>query len=182
MSLFEILVLALALAADAFSVATVVGLRHGDLGQTCRLSAGFGGFQGLFAALGVLLGRFLYEYISAFDHWVAFGLLEIIGIRMLWQALRGKREARPSDPTRGWTLVGLSVAVSIDAFGAGVGMALATSGNVLVLACLIIAAVATAATWAGMKTGRFVRDKLGPAVEIAAGGVLILLGIRMLWI
>ena len=182
MSLFEILVLALALAADAFSVATVVGLRYGGLGQICRLSLGFGGFQGLFTALGALLGRFLYEYISAFDHWVAFGLLEIIGIHMLWQALRGKRESEKGDPTRGWTLVGLSVAVSIDAFGAGVGMALATSGNVLILAGLIIAAVAAAATWVGMKIGRFVRKKMGPAVEIAAGVILILLGIRMLWI
>ena len=129
-----------------------------------------------------MLGCFLYEYVSAFDHWVAFGLLEIIGIHMLWQALRGERESDKGDPTRGWTLVGLSVAVSIDAFGAGVGMALTTSGNVLILACLIIAAVAAAATWVGMKIGRFARKKMGPAVEIAAGGVLILLGIRMLWI
>lgn len=182
MSLFEILVLALALAADAFSVATVVGLRSCEFGQRCRLSAGFGVFQGLFAALGALLGRFLYEYVSAFDHWVAFGLLEIIGIHMLRQALRGKRNSEKGDPTRGWTLLGLSVAVSIDAFGAGVGMALATSGNVLILACLIIAAVAAAATWVGMKIGRTVRTRLGPAVEIAAGVVLILLGIRMLWI
>lgn len=182
MSLLEILVLALALAADAFSVATVVGTRSCELGQLCRLSAGFGLFQGLFTALGALLGRFLYVYVAAFDHWVAFGLLEIIGIRMVWQALRGKHESQESDPTRGWTLLGLSVAVSIDAFGAGVGMALTTTGNILILACLIIAAVAAAATWVGMKIGRFVREKLGSAVEIGAGVVLILLGIRMLWI
>ena len=182
MSLFEILVLALALAADAFSVATVVGTRSREFGQLCRLSAGFGSSQGLFAALGALLGRFLYEFVSAFDHWVAFGLLEIIGIRMVWQALRGKRESEKDDPTRGWTLLGLSVAVSIDAFGAGVGMALTTSEDVLILACLIIAAVAAAATWVGMRIGRVVREKLGPSVEIAAGLILILLGIRMLWI
>lgn len=182
MSLFEIMVLALALAADAFSVATVVGTRSCEFGALCRLSAGFGFFQGLFAALGALLGRFLYEYVSAFDHWVAFGLLEIIGVRMVWQALRGKRESQKGDPTRGWTLLGLSVAVSIDAFGAGVGMALSTTGNILILACLIIAAVAAAATWLGMKIGRVVREKLGPAVEVVAGVILILLGIRMLWI
>ena len=182
MSLPEIFLLALALAADAFSVATVVGLRTYDFGQLCRLSSGFGLFQGLFAALGAVLGRFLYDFVSAYDHWVAFGLLEIIGIRMVWQALRGKQESQKSDPTRGWTLLGLSVAVSIDAFGAGVGMALTTPGNVLILACLVIAAVAAAATWVGMKIGRVVRKKLGPSVEIAAGVILILLGIRMLWI
>jgi putative Mn2+ efflux pump MntP len=182
MSLLEIFLLALALAADAFSVATVVGLSSCEFGALCRLSSGFGIFQGLFAALGALLGRFLYEHVSAFDHWVAFGLLEIIGVRMVWQALRGKKDTAKTDPTRGWTLLGLSVAVSIDAFGAGVGMAMSTSGNVLILACLVIAAVAAAATWLGMMLGRSVRNMLGPAVEIGAGVVLILLGIRMLWI
>jgi putative Mn2+ efflux pump MntP len=72
--------------------------------------------------------------------------------------------------------------VSIDAFGAGMGMAMTTSGTILALACLIIAAVAAAATWVGMKLGRVIRIKLGPSVEIGAGAVLILLGIRMLWI
>jgi putative Mn2+ efflux pump MntP len=182
MSLLEILLLALALAADAFSVAAVVGLRFSSLGQVSRLSSGFGLFQGLFAALGAVVGRFLYEFVSAYDHWVAFGLLEIIGLRMVWLALRGKQDAREQDPTRGWTLLGLSVAVSIDAFGAGMGMAMTTSGTILALACLIIAAVAAAATWVGMKLGRVIRIKLGPSVEIGAGAVLILLGIRMLWI
>src|SRR4030042_6070510 len=141
MSMLEIILLSFALAADALSVGAAVGLRYCAPRQIFRLSFHFGLFQSLMPLGGALVGRFVLEYVRAYDHWIAFGLLSAIGLKMLVSALRGapvEAACRQADPTRGWTLVGLSLAVSIDAFAAGLGMALTMSVTYLLFAGTMI--------------------------------------------
>lgn len=175
MTTLEILILALALSADAFSVGAVVGLRYSGARQVFRLSFHFGLFQSLMAWSGALLGTFFLAYIQRVDHWVAALLLAIIGGRMIYLARREdhSRLAR-ADLTRGLSLVGLSVAVSVDAFAAGVG--LPAIGAPLVKTIFAIGLVSATATITAMLLAGRISELLGRRCEAIAGIVLILLG------
>ena len=120
MPLYEVLLIAVSMAMDAFAVCLVAGSLHQANGgrSAFRLSFHFGLFQFIMPVLGWLAGRTLEPLIRDYDHWIAVGLLGFVGIRMIVSALRGE-ESRSPDPSRGWTLVMLSVAVSIDALAGG---------------------------------------------------------------
>lgn len=174
MSWPEVLLLALALSADAFSMAVAVGLRCSSPRQIFRLSWHFGLFQALMPFLGAAAGAWIIVRIGDFDHWIAFAILEAIGIRMLWEHRAGTATRRTrADPTRGWSLVALSLATSIDAFGAGIGLAVTRSE--LVRSCLTIGAITGALTLLGMGLGaRAARfgERWAPVV-----GALVLMGL-----
>jgi putative Mn2+ efflux pump MntP len=123
MGWISLLALACALAMDAFAVAIVTGLTLSPITRrhVFRLAFHFGLFQALMPTLGWLAGAAFHRYISSFDHWIAFGLLSLVGGKMLWEALGGHQgeRAEPNDPTSGWLLVALSVATSIDALAVG---------------------------------------------------------------
>jgi putative Mn2+ efflux pump MntP len=175
-----------ALATDAFSVAASVAPRCCPRRGAFRLAAAFGGSQGLMPLLGALVGSLLYAYVRSYDHWVAFGLLEAIGVKMIIDAARGDdaggpdQNARRADPSRGWTLFGLSVATSIDAFGAGIGMRIA-GANVWV-ASAVIGVVTAALTFLGARIGARAERHLGRKAEFLGGAVLVALGFKMLQI
>jgi manganese efflux pump family protein len=176
MSFLKILLLALALSADAFTVGTSVGLRHRGPRQLFRLSFHFGLFQSLLSGAGALAGTLVISVMKSWDHWVAFGLLTVIGGRMIYGAWRAEHEAEePADLTKGLTMVGLSVAVSIDAFAVGIG--LPATGAPILLAVLTIGVVASLATFLAMRMAGRVPARLGPRLEIGAGVVLIALGV-----
>ena len=181
MSWLTLLLLALALAMDAFAVAIVSGLAlnplHGR--QVFRLSFHFGLFQAIMPALGWAAGSAIQRYISQFDHWVAFGLLAFVGGRMILGAVREQPEAAATtDPTSGLTLVMLSIATSIDALA--VGLSLAMIGSPILTPALVIGIVAAAATAAGMLLGRRIGSLWGKRVELAGGLVLVAIGARIL--
>ena len=179
MTTLEILILALALSADAFSVGAAVGLRYSGARQVFRLSFHFGLFQSLMVWSGALLGTFFLAYIQRVDHWVAALLLTIIGGRMIYLS----RHDDPSrltraDLTRGFSLVGLSIAVSVDAFAAGIG--LPALGAPLPLSGLVIGGVAAGATAAAMLLSGRISALVGRRCEGMAGFVLIGLGVYIL--
>jgi manganese efflux pump family protein len=179
MPLLDVVLLALALSADAFSVALVVGLRCAAPRQLFRLSWHFGLFQALMPFAGAAGGVALRSLLHGMERYVAFAVLAALGLHMLWEAFRNDEPLRAvPDPTRGLSLVGLSVATSIDALGAGVGLALARAS--LVRSCVIIGVTAGLATLAGMLLGA----RVGRAVGRLAGalGALLLVGLafRML--
>ena len=108
MGWLSLLSLAVALAMDAFAVAIVTGLTLNPMTgrQVFRLAFHFGLFQALMPAIGWLAGHAVQNYISAFDHWVAFGLLAFVGGKMLWEAWHGEERGKLlGDPTSGWALV-----------------------------------------------------------------------------
>lgn len=181
MGCLSILALACALAMDAFAVAIVTGLTLQPMRprQVFRLAFHFGLFQALMPIIGWLAGSIVYSYISAFDHWVAFALLAFVGGKMLWGAIAGHEDdsARVADPTRGWSLVVLSVATSIDALAVGLSLAMVGSG--IVVPALVIGIVAAAFTASGMALGRKIGAMWGKRVEVVGGLVLIGIGVKI---
>ncbi len=182
MALPTVFALAFALAIDAFAVALAAGVslprithRH-----TFRLAWHFGFFQAGMTLLGWLAGVSVRALIQEVDHWIAFGLLVFVGGRMIREAGRAEEERRQADPTRGRTLVLLSVATSIDALA--VGLSLAVLEAPIALPAAVIGAVALLLTAAGLHLGRLARagTRLGARMEVAGGLVLIAIGLRIL--
>jgi len=180
MNLWEILILAFVLGIDAASVAMAIGACGCTLRQGYRLSFFFGLFQFIMPIIGWFLGKGLFAIIQRYDHWVAFGLLFIIGVKMLYEAFKYEDEhAEKSDRTRGWNLIALSVATSIDALGAGVIMGIKNMG--FLYPSVIIGVVAATMTFAGVKLGNILSSVVGKRMEAVGGVVLIGLGIKMLF-
>lgn len=174
--------LALGLALDAFAVAIATS---GVLGrvtgrQVFRLSFHFGLFQALMPVLGWAAGLTVAEYVAVWDHWVAFGLLALIGGRAIVAALRGGPDEvrRPGDPTRGLSLIALSTATSIDALA--VGLTFSALGITLLVPVLVIGATAAALTIVGMALGTRLGQRFGRAMELAGGIVLVGIGLKIL--
>ncbi len=181
MSAWSLLAIALALAMDAFAVAVVTGLAQPlTRRRVFRLSFHFGLFQALMPALGWAAGRAVYGWVEPLDHWIAFALLAFVGGHMVWGALHGDEdERRAGDATRGWSLVMLSVATSIDALA--VGLSLALIGQAILVPALVIGVVCAALTAAGMLLGRVVGAAWGKRVEVLGGLILIAMGVRIVW-
>ncbi len=181
MSFISILSIALALAMDAFAVALAssVVLRKVSGRQYFRLAFHFGLFQFLMPVIGWLAGSVMAGWLEATDHWAAFGLLVLIGGKMIYEALKKDQKKRiVTDPTKGLTLVALSVATSIDAFA--VGLSLAILDVSIWYPCLVIGLVAAAMTLIGLRLGSRLGARFGRGMEIIGGLVLIAIGARIL--
>jgi len=179
MSLWEILILAFVLGIDAFSVALAIGACGCTFRQTVRLSFYFGLFQFLMPIFGWSLGRNVVSFVQNYDHWIAFGLLFIIGAKMVYEAFHhGSKVTERSDRTRGWSLIALSIATSIDALGAGVGMGILKTS--LLYPSTIIGFTAATMTFVGAKLGNIISTTIGSRMEAVGGTVLIILSVKML--
>ncbi len=177
MSLIELLALAVALAMDAFAVSVTTGIRmRCNPAAMFRMAFMFGLFQFIMPVAGWLLGFSVRSYIETYDHWVAFGLLFIIGGRMLLGALRGEEPDRSADPTRGLTLLALAVATSLDALAVGISIALLKVD--IWFAATVIGVVCFAISGTGVAIGGLLKIRSGRVGELAnAAGGLVLLGI-----
>ncbi|HJN16242.1 MAG TPA: manganese efflux pump [Armatimonadota bacterium] len=131
MTPLELAGVAVALGFDAFSVALGVGVCWTDFRSRFRLSWHFGLFQALMPLIGWLAGRQIMPYIESWDHWFVFVVLMAIAVKMFYESIkRDDDEAEPTcNPTKGWMMVGLSVAVSIDALGVGLTFGRMQKGN-----------------------------------------------------
>ncbi|RMF75688.1 MAG: manganese efflux pump [Acidobacteria bacterium] len=186
MPLLDTLVIALGLAMDAFAVAAGAGAGGRVAGRrgAFRIAFHFGLFQALMPVAGWLAGRSIAPLIRAFDHWIAMGLLGIVGGRMIAQSLRPRDGheggASPSggDPSRGWTLVALSVATSIDALA--VGLTLALIGVAIWQPAAVIGLVTGVLSLAGLQLGRRFGVRFGRTTEAVGGALLIAIGLRIL--
>ena len=172
--------IALALAMDAFAVALATGGVLNPLTgrHLFRLGFHFGLFQALMPIAGWLVGMALQQWISAYDHWVAFVLLAVVGGRMILEAFDEKEDKAVSDPTRGFTMVMLSVATSIDALA--VGLSLAMLRVSVWLPAAVIGVVAGVLTVIGMLLGRRLGNNWGKRVEVCGGLVLCIIGLKIL--
>lgn len=179
MSTLEVLFLALALSLDAFAV-TLSAAATGcvtDRRAVFRLSFHFGLFQFMMPVLGWTAGRALAPVIGAVDHWVAFVVLVVIGVRMIRAAGDGHASA-DRDPSRGLTLVALAVATSIDAMA--VGLTIALLGIEILWPSVVIGLVTAGVCLIAVSIGRELADRIGPKAEIAGGVVLIAIAVRIL--
>lgn len=180
MDWISIMGIAVALAMDAFAVALATGavLNPVTGRHLFRLGFHFGLFQALMPIAGWLLGLTVQKWITAYDHWIAFGLLAYVGGRMIVEAFDEDEDDSASDPTKGLTMVMLSVATSIDAFA--VGLSLAMLGVSVWVPSVVIGIVAAVLTVIGMLLGRRLGDNWGKRVEVCGGVVLCLIGLKIL--
>jgi manganese efflux pump family protein len=131
----------------------------------------------LMPALGWLAGSVVANFIAPFDHWIAFGLLAFVGVRMIRSGLSSGEESYQSDPSRGGTLVLLSVATSIDAFA--VGLTLAMLRVPIVYPVVVIGLVTGGLSLVGLLVGNGLGKTFGKRMEIVGGIILIVIGIRI---
>jgi putative Mn2+ efflux pump MntP len=170
------LLLALALAMDAFAVALTQGARfRPDARGGFAIALTFGVFQALMPLAGWVIGAVALIYVEAIDHWIAFGLLSFLGVRMLGGHVGGDEAARA---LTGRTLLLAGVATSIDALAAGI--TLPTLGVPPLLAVALIGLVTFAMSGAGVMLGRVAGDRWGAWAERAGGIILIGLGVKIL--
>lgn len=179
MSLLEILLIAVGVSADAFAVSLSQGvtMRAFRWRHALLIAGLFGLFQALMPLLGWLLGKGFADAISGVDHWIAFGLLALIGGKMLWEAFQDDEEEddEPSLDLRG--LLILAVATSIDALAVGVSFAVLPVN--LPLALTVIGVVTFVISLVGVRLGRSVGSWLGKPAEILGGLILIGIGLRI---
>lgn len=183
MTIVNIVFIAVALAMDAFAVAIAVGvgLQCVTPRQRFRLSWHFGLFQAMMPIIGWYSGNSVRPLIDRYDHWIAFGLLSIIGLNMIKEFFTHEETVcEKNDPTRGRTLIILSVSTSIDALAVGVSMSMLHV--TIFFPALIIGLIAATFTLVGLEIGaRFSRQtRLSSLAQLIGGSVLLLIGINIL--
>ncbi len=177
----SILLIAIGLSADCFAVALSGGISMKSISrlQILRVSLSFGLFQALMPVLGWLAGRTIMDLIVDYDHWVAFILLAIIGIKMIWESFHSEdRRSKNTDITKGFLLLTLSVATSIDALAVGLSFALLKVN--IMLAILTIGVITFLVTVIGFLLSRKVGKLVGKRAEAIGGLILIGIGLRIL--
>lgn len=185
MGIIEIFMLAVGLSMDAFAVSICKGLcmKKATLKSQAICGAWFGGFQGLMPLIGFFLGTLFAEAIQAFDHWVAFALLGIIGVNMLKEAF--SKETVDSCDVSGEadlsvkTMFIMAVATSIDALAVGISLAMAGDVNIW-LAVALIGIVTFLLSAIGVKVGNVFGSRYEKKAQFCGGAILILLGLKIL--
>ena len=180
MGIGELSLLAVGLSMDAFAVSVCKGLAMKKATLRSELTCGvwFGGFQALMPTLGYFLGTLFAAAIEAVDHWIAFGLLAVIGVNMLKEAASGDTEGETADLSVK-TMFILAVATSIDALAVGISLAMVGQVNIFFAAPLI--GLCTCLLSAiGVKVGNVFGSRFEKEAQIAGGVILILLGVKIL--
>ncbi len=176
---------AVSLAMDAFAVSVTNGITVTDLRPWHGVKMGlyFGTFQFVMPLIGYVLGSGLRDYIEAFDHWIAFGLLVLIGGNMIRESLTGGDEAQTGRTAREALNVRVltlqAIATSIDALAVGVSFSLLPDVDMW-LSCSVIGAVAFIFSFAGAMMGKGLGGLLKDKAELAGGAVLCVIGIKIL--
>jgi putative Mn2+ efflux pump MntP len=180
MSFLEILLMATGLAMDSFSVSLGASTSGHEINRRAALRLAFhlGFFQFLMPVVGWYLGSSVAEAISAVDHWIAFGLLLFVGGRMIHAGFTDNVAAYTNNPSRGITMVMLSVATSIDALA--IGLSLAMLGISIWYPSVVIGVVTAMISLAGIPLGARLGDLFCKRVSIVGGLILLFIGIRIL--
>jgi len=178
MSIFEVFLIGIGLSMDAFAVSICKGLSFDEMSWKKALVPGvyFGLFQALMPVMGFLLGTGFEEAIRDFDHWVAFGLLALIGANMIRESRDGETKKDPDMSPK--SMIPLAVATSIDALAVGISFAVLRvriAGAAALIGCttLVISTL-------GFKIGNAFGARYRSKAEIAGGIILILIGIKIL--
>lgn len=185
MGLGELLLLAVGVSMDAFAVSICKGLAMKKATWRAELTCGiwFGGFQFLMPLIGYFLGTLFAQAIEAVDHWVAFGLLAIIGINMLREALSPGEEEEADADLSAKTMFVMAVATSVDALAVGISLAmtgLPVTGLDGIFAAVTLIGLCTFLLSAiGVKIGNVFGSQYEKKAEIVGGIILILLGIKI---
>ncbi|MGE8279701.1 MAG: manganese efflux pump MntP family protein [Stenotrophomonas sp.] len=186
MSPLSILFIGLAMSTDAFAAAVGKGaaMRKPRLPDALRAGLIFGVIEAITPIIGWLLGRAASQYVQAFDHWIAFGLLGVLGVHMIIAGLKPEEEDVAEDASGSqhksfWSLAATGIATSIDAAAIGVGLAF-LDVHIGVVALVIGLCTMTMVT-IGIMLGRVLGNLAGKRAEIIGGVILIIIGCTILY-
>lgn len=179
LSIPELLIIAVGLSMDAFAVAVSRGLCMKKMSYKNAIITGifFGGFQALMPVIGYLLGIQFNAYITAIDHWIAFVLLSIIGLKMIRESRTVCIISEESINLKGLTV--LAFATSVDALAVGITFAFLRVE--IIPAAMVIGLITFVLSFAGVKIGNVFGEKYKSQAEIAGGIILILMGFKILF-
>ncbi|MEE9594550.1 MAG: manganese efflux pump MntP family protein [Candidatus Hydrothermarchaeales archaeon] len=180
MELFTLLFIAVGLAMDAFAVSITSGLaiKKLHIKHAFVIALSFGIFQAIMPLVGWLAGLSLRDFISGVDHWIAFGLLTVIGAKMIYESVKLSEDEKVTNPLNIYVLLVLSIATSIDALAVGVTFAflkifIATPAIIIGLVTFFLSFLGV---YIGNKMGHFFENK----IELLGGLILIAIGIKIL--
>ncbi|WP_295856995.1 manganese efflux pump MntP [uncultured Xylophilus sp.] len=187
MNFASTLLLAFAMSTDAFAAAVGKGaaLHRPPLREAVRTGLIFGAIEAVTPVIGWAAGLVAASYVKAWDHWIAFALLGVLGLRMVhagWTGADADAEAPPSERPRRhgfWVLALTGLGTSIDAMAVGVGLAFVDAD--ILSTALAIGLATTLMVTAGVLVGRVVGRMAGRRAEIAGGLVLIGIGCTILY-
>lgn len=181
MTIIEIILLAIGLAMDAFAVSVCAGSTGFLLSRRARfrISFHFGLFQAIMPIIGWLIGSRIESYLKALDHWIAFFLLAWIAGKMIAESFAKERKDFDLDPSKGWTLIMLSLATSIDALV--VGLSLAFMDMHIWHAAVLIGCITGGLSLLGILLGNRISAHFGIRVKFFGGLILLAIGLRILF-
>lgn len=180
MELLTIITIATGLAMDTFAVSIVTGAAYKQLHirHTLRMAGLFGGFQAFMPLVGYLAGLTVRQYISHYDHWLAFGILAAVGLKMIYESFKIKEERKTPNPENLAVVLVLALATSIDALAVGITISLIT--HAIALAVIIIGAITFGLSFAGVYIGKKFGHFFEGSIEIIGGLTLIALGLKII--
>ncbi len=162
----------------AVSITNGISIRNIRISNALRIAAFFGIFQAVMPLIGWLAGLSLRDFISGFDHWIAFGLLSLIGCRMIYESTKMDSGKKVINPLNVYVLLILSVATSVDALA--VGMSFAFLKIFIVTPIIVIGAVTFLLSFLGVFVGNRFGHFFEKRIEIAGGLILIGIGVKIL--
>ncbi len=179
MDIFSIILIAIGLSMDSFAVSIANGLCIKNLNakRVLLISFSLAIFQAVMPLIGWFAGIGIEKYIQEIDHWVAFVLLGFIGVKMIYEGSM-KSETPKDSELKILTLIGQSIATSIDAFVVGISFALLNLS--IITPVFIIGFVTFAFSLLGLQLGKYFGKKIGKSVEVFGGIVLVGIGLKIL--
>lgn len=179
MSTISLLAIAIGLAMDAsaVSISSGVVLKKMRIQHALLIASFLGGFQGIMPFIGWSAGNQVRDYVSSYDHWIAFLLLLVVGVKMIWDSRKDEASRAGIDPTRIHVLFVLAVATSIDALA--VGLSLSFLEISIVVPALVIGLVTFLMCFLGTYLGAAAGNLLGKKMEAVGGLILIGIGIKI---
>ena len=183
MGIIELILIAIGLSMDAFAVAVCKGLcmRKINYKHTLIIALFFGGFQAIMPLIGWILGKQFEQYITSVDHWIAFGLLVLIGGKMIWEVFKGEEEEAACSYVEKLDLKELfilAIATSIDALAVGITFAFLKVNIWMPIS--LIGVTTFGLSMVGVIIGNKFGEKYKSKAELAGGIILILIGFRIL--
>lgn len=179
MTILTLFILAIGLSFDTFAISISSGIARKQIifKEAFIIASVLGFFQAIMPVIGWVGGISIKEIITPFDHWIAFGLLGVIGLKMVIESFKNPDEKKfnPLDPK---TLISMAIATSIDALTVGVSLAIVKVN--MLWAFIIIGFVTFLVAMLGMLFGKKIGGKIGRRMEVLGGIILIAIGLRIL--
>lgn len=184
MEFYTLILLAFGLSLDSFAVSVSSGLMLPEIRffKACRIALSLAFFQAAMPVIGWFAGMEIRDRLVDYDHWIAFGLLAMLGLKMIYESLKPEEDRNGFNPLKPAVLLTMSLATSIDALIVGVSFAFLQKPQTesIILPVLIIGGVTFVMSMLGILFGKKAGARFGKRMEMLGGVILIAIGFKIL--